>query len=144
MKTHELSGMSDDELLLALRDTEKHLFQLRFQSATDRLETPSEIRKAKREIARIRTLQRERELKRLKDLPADQLKTRVDSLTAKDAAGGPGKRLVRRQLKRVTRLHAAKVGPAQPASVPGGTKGQAAKPATTTTTTKPTATKGAK
>ena len=33
------------------------------ESATDRLETPSELRKARREIARIKTLQRERELK---------------------------------------------------------------------------------
>ena len=42
---------------MTLRDTEKHLFQLRFQSATDRLETPSEIKKAKRDIARIKTVQ---------------------------------------------------------------------------------------
>jgi large subunit ribosomal protein L29 len=35
---------------------------LRFQSATERLETPSQIRKAKRDIARIKTIQREREL----------------------------------------------------------------------------------
>ena len=61
MKTSELHGMSDDVLALTLTDTEKHLFQLRFQSATDRLETPSEIQKAKREVARIKTIQRERE-----------------------------------------------------------------------------------
>jgi large subunit ribosomal protein L29 len=47
---------------LTLKDTVKHLFQLRFQSATERLETPSEIHKAKQEIARIKTIQREREL----------------------------------------------------------------------------------
>ena len=60
--TKDLRGMSDEQLGLALTDTEKHLFQLRFQSATDRLETPSEIRKSKRDIARIKTVQREREL----------------------------------------------------------------------------------
>ena len=54
--------MSDEQLNLTLKDTVKHLFQLRFQSATERLETPSEIRKAKQEIARIKTIQREREL----------------------------------------------------------------------------------
>ena len=48
-KMKDLRGMSDEQLGLTLKDTEKHLFQLRFQSATDRLETPSEIRKAKRE-----------------------------------------------------------------------------------------------
>jgi large subunit ribosomal protein L29 len=61
-KAAEYRGMSDEQLALTLRDIEKHLFQLRFQSATDRLETPSEIRKARRDIARIRTVQRQREL----------------------------------------------------------------------------------
>ena len=65
MKPAELKAMGDEQLALTLKDTEKHLFQLRFQSATDRLETPSEIRKAKREVARIQTIQRERELARL-------------------------------------------------------------------------------
>jgi large subunit ribosomal protein L29 len=63
MKPAEYRGMSDEQLALSLKDLVKNLFHLRFQSATERLETPSEIRKAKREIARIRTIQRERELK---------------------------------------------------------------------------------
>ncbi len=112
-KLKDYRGMSDEQLALTLKDTEKHLFQLRFQSATDRLETPSEIRKARREIARLRTLQRERELAKLKDLPAEQLATRVTSLSAKHAAAGPGKRTTFRQLKRVRGLHAAKVTQAQ-------------------------------
>ncbi len=62
MKPAEYRGMSDEQLALTLKDIEKNLFQLRFQSATDRLETPSEIRKARREIARILTIMREREL----------------------------------------------------------------------------------
>jgi large subunit ribosomal protein L29 len=61
-KTSEYRQMSDEQLALSLKDLVKNLFHLRFQSATDRLETPSEIKKAKREIARIRTVQREREL----------------------------------------------------------------------------------
>ena len=61
-KPEELRAMNDETLDLQLKDTIKHLFQLRFQSATERLETPSEIRKAKQEIARIKTIQREREL----------------------------------------------------------------------------------
>ena len=56
--------MSDEQLDLTLKDTIKNLFHLRFQSATERLETPSEIRKAKQEVARIKTIQRERELGR--------------------------------------------------------------------------------
>jgi large subunit ribosomal protein L29 len=62
MKPAELRAMSDEQLKLTLKDTIKNLFHLRVQSATERLETPSEIRKAKREVARIRTLIREREL----------------------------------------------------------------------------------
>src|SRR5436853_7692441 len=61
MKPAEYRGMSDEDLNNSLREVRKHLFDLRFQSATDRLETPSEIRKARREIARIKTLQRQRQ-----------------------------------------------------------------------------------
>lgn len=62
MKPAELRAMSEDQLELTLKDTVKHLFHLRIQSAAERLETPSEIRKAKRDVARILTLQRERQL----------------------------------------------------------------------------------
>ena len=62
MKSSEYRQMSDEQLELALKDLVKNLFHLRFQSATDRLETPSEILKAKRELARIKTIQRERTL----------------------------------------------------------------------------------
>jgi large subunit ribosomal protein L29 len=62
MKPSEYRNLSDEELAHHLRDMQKQMFDLRFQSATDRLETPSEMRKARREIARIKTLQREREL----------------------------------------------------------------------------------
>ncbi len=62
MKPTEFRAMSDEHLALTLKETVKNLFHLRFQSATERLETPSEIRKAKRDIARIKTIQREREL----------------------------------------------------------------------------------
>lgn len=62
MNTEEYRGMTAEQLELALREETKNLFHLRFQSATERLETPSEIRKAKRVIARIKTIIREREL----------------------------------------------------------------------------------
>src|SRR5215210_9069228 len=88
----DLRGMSDEQLLLAPKDTEKHLFQLRFQSATDRLETPSEIRKAKREIARVRTIQRQRDLAKLGALPAEQLASRIAKLEEKLEL--PGKRTI--------------------------------------------------
>ena len=62
MKPAAYREMSDEQLDLTLKDLVKNLFHLRFQSATERLETPSEITKAKREIARIKTIQRERQL----------------------------------------------------------------------------------
>ncbi len=61
MKTGELRQMSDEQLTLTLKEVQDNLFHLRVQSATERLETPSEIRKARRDIARIKTIQRERE-----------------------------------------------------------------------------------
>ena len=62
MKPAQFREMSDEHMQLSLNETIKHLFQLRFQSATERLETPSEIKKAKRDIARLRTIQRQRQL----------------------------------------------------------------------------------
>ena len=88
MKASEFRGMSDDQLALTLADTEKHLFQLRFQSATDRLETPSEIAKAKVDIARIKTEQRRRELDVLKTMSVEDLDARLGRLEAKTE--GPG------------------------------------------------------
>ena len=62
MKTQELRDMTDEQLDLSLKDVVKNLFHLRFQSATDRLETPSELLKAKKEVARIKTIMRERSI----------------------------------------------------------------------------------
>ncbi|HVL13320.1 MAG TPA: 50S ribosomal protein L29 [Gemmata sp.] len=108
LKTADLRGMSDEQLSLTLKDTEKHLFQLRFQSATDRLETPSEIRKARRDIARVKTVQRQRDLGKLRDLPAEQLTPRIAALEKKVADGVPGKRTAFRQARRLKKFHAAK------------------------------------
>ena len=62
MKSEDLRQMSDEQLDLTLKETIKNLFHLRFQSATDRLETPSELQRAKREVARIKTILRERQM----------------------------------------------------------------------------------
>jgi large subunit ribosomal protein L29 len=62
MKAEDLRQMSDEQLDLTLKETVKNLFHLRFQSATDRLETPSELQKAKHEVARIKTIMRERQM----------------------------------------------------------------------------------
>ena len=53
--------MSDEELERRLHETRQELFNLRFQSATGALENPARMKLAKREIARILTVQNERE-----------------------------------------------------------------------------------
>ncbi len=63
-KPASLREQDDEQLQLLLKETQENLFRLRLQSSTERLEAPSEILKAKREIARIKTLVRERELER--------------------------------------------------------------------------------
>lgn len=66
MKPAEYRGMGDEQLTMTLAEVTKNLFHLRFQSATERLETPSEIKKARKDLARIKTIQRERELAKAK------------------------------------------------------------------------------
>ena len=61
MKALELRDMSDEQLELTLKETKENLFRLRIQSQTERLDAPSELRRNKKLIARIRTIQRERE-----------------------------------------------------------------------------------
>ena len=110
-KTADYRGMSDEQLALTLTETEKHLFQLRFQSATDRLETPSEIRKAKKDIARLLTIQRERSLAKLKAAPDSQIAAKLVELEAREE--GPGKRAVRRHIRRLQGIQAARATPAK-------------------------------
>jgi len=63
MKLNELRDMSDEQLNLTLNETSSNLFRLRIQAETERLDAPSEIRRNRRLIARIMTIQRERQLK---------------------------------------------------------------------------------
>jgi large subunit ribosomal protein L29 len=63
-KPAELREQTDEQLDLLLTETQRNLFRLRLQSETERLEAPSEIIKAKREIARIKTILRLREIER--------------------------------------------------------------------------------
>ncbi len=59
-KITELREMSDEQLELTAKEAGETLFRLRFQSQSERLNTPSEIRKNRRTIARIKTIQTER------------------------------------------------------------------------------------
>ena len=61
MKASKLREFSDDEISMRLKDTRKELFNLRFQHATGQLENPNKLNQTRREIARLLTLQAERE-----------------------------------------------------------------------------------
>lgn len=63
MKTTEIRELSAAELNTKLADLKEELFNLRFQMATGQCENPMKIRDVKKSIARIKTIQRERELK---------------------------------------------------------------------------------
>jgi len=62
MKAKELREMSDEQLALTLKETADSYFRLRTQGQTERLDAPSELRKSRRLIARVKTIQRERSL----------------------------------------------------------------------------------
>ena len=59
-KAAELREMSNEQLAQMLRDTTEHLFRLRLQAQTTKLDAPSELRKHRRLIARIKTINTER------------------------------------------------------------------------------------
>jgi len=62
MKAKELKKMSPEELDKRLVGLKEELFNLRFQLATNQLENPHRITDVKHDIARVRTVIREREL----------------------------------------------------------------------------------
>ena len=61
-KAKVLREMSDEQLEHELRETQQSLFRVRFQSATERNDAPSNVRKLRQVIARVKTIQREREI----------------------------------------------------------------------------------
>ncbi|MEE9187120.1 MAG: 50S ribosomal protein L29 [Bacteroidota bacterium] len=60
MKAFELKELSDQELEKRLIDEEENLAHLRFQHATAQLETPAKLRTVRKDIARMKTMLRER------------------------------------------------------------------------------------
>jgi large subunit ribosomal protein L29 len=64
MKAEEIRDMSETQLKLALEDNRQELFNLRFQIATRKIKNHQRIPQVKRDIARIMTALRERELMR--------------------------------------------------------------------------------
>lgn len=59
--TAELREMSNEQLTATLNETCKSLFKLRVQAQTERLDVPSEMKRHRRLVARIKTIQSERD-----------------------------------------------------------------------------------
>ena len=59
---NKLRELTDGELLKRLEEVQKELLDMRFKAATRQLKSPKDINKVKKEIARLRTIKREREL----------------------------------------------------------------------------------
>lgn len=64
MKAREIHELSDEELDHKLAQSKTDLFNLRFQHATGQLENPKRLTEVRKEIARIFTVIKERELKK--------------------------------------------------------------------------------
>lgn len=62
MKASELRDMSDEQLQMQLKETSENYFKLRIQAQTERLDAPTELQRHRRLIARLKTIQRQREL----------------------------------------------------------------------------------
>ena len=56
----DYNGQSDDQLAESLGNLKREQFNLRFQAATNQLEKPSRVREVRKDIARIKTLQAQR------------------------------------------------------------------------------------
>jgi large subunit ribosomal protein L29 len=61
LRARELRELSDEELAKRLDESREELFRLRFQVATGALENTARLKLAKHDVARILTVQRERE-----------------------------------------------------------------------------------
>lgn len=61
-KAKEIREMNDEQLVAELKQTQHELFRLRFQASTEKLDAPSNLKKLRRGIARMKTVLREREL----------------------------------------------------------------------------------
>ena len=64
MKAKQIHEMKDEELAVKLTELKQELFNLRFSHATGQLNNPMQMVVCKRDIARIKTVMRERELKK--------------------------------------------------------------------------------
>ena len=62
MKVNDMRKMTTEEIMAKIKESKEELFNLRFQQATGNLEKPSRIKELRHQVARLKTVIREREL----------------------------------------------------------------------------------
>jgi large subunit ribosomal protein L29 len=62
MKSEEIRALAENELVARIAELEEERFRLKFRSGTEALEEPLRLRSIRRAIARLKTVQRERQL----------------------------------------------------------------------------------
>lgn len=61
MKSTDIRDLKDDEIKERISEAQEELFRLRFRSATQQIENPALIKNLRRDVARMRTILRQRE-----------------------------------------------------------------------------------
>ena len=67
MKTEELRKLSTEELQNKIKENKEELFNLRFQQATGNLEKSVRLRELRKQVAKMKTIIRERELEKVEE-----------------------------------------------------------------------------
>ena len=70
MNTKEIREKETSAIELELKEKQRHLFDLRTQAVTEKLEDPSQLLKTRKDIARMKTILRQRQLEQQKQQPA--------------------------------------------------------------------------
>jgi large subunit ribosomal protein L29 len=107
MKTKEIREKNDEALEHELRDRQKHLFDLRSQAVTEKLEDPSQLLKVRRDIARMKTILRQRQIEQERK-GANGAAKRAEKATGPKTA----KNMVKKTVKKKTTRKREKKAPA--------------------------------
>ncbi len=70
LKVDAIRQMTDEEIQAKLKEFKEELFNLRFRMATGQLDNPMRLKAVRKNIARVKTIQRERELDALQQVQA--------------------------------------------------------------------------
>lgn len=67
MKVNEIRNLTTEEINNKIKETKEELFNLRFQQATGNLEKPVRLRELRKQVAKMKTIIRERELEKVEE-----------------------------------------------------------------------------